>query len=136
MIPFFGIWNDWGVFAVRLIVSLIFIVHGWQKIRNIPETVSNFSAMGFKPGIFWGPLIAILEFFGGLALFLGFLTQPIAGLFVIEFITATIWRISKHHSFAGGYELDLLILAAVFFLFLSGAGAFSLDRAFLFNSMW
>ena len=127
------LYDDWGLLFLRLALGLILVVHGWPKVKNLKTTASNFAAMGFRPGFFWGTLIALLEFFGGLAFIVGFFMQPLAALFVIEFITAITWRISKHHAFAGGYELDLLMLAAFIALLLSGAGAFSLDHFFFFG---
>jgi putative oxidoreductase len=87
--------------------------------------------MGFRPGMFWGTLAALLESFGGIALILGILTAPITVLFMGEFLVIVIWKIAKHGAFAGGWEFDLLILAAAAVLFFSGAGAVSLDHLFL-----
>ncbi len=128
MLILLALFSDWSLLALRVILGIIFLVHGWPKIKSIKTIGGNFSAMGFKPGSFWGPLVAIVEFFGGLALIAGIYTQAAAALFVGEFIVATGWRISKKHPFVGGFEFDLLILGAALALLTLGAGAFSLDR--------
>lgn len=86
--------------------------------------------MGFHPGFFWGPLVALVEFFGGLALLVGVYTQVAAALFVGEFVVINIWKFSKKQAFVGNIELDLIILGAVLVLLTLGAGAFSLDHYF------
>lgn len=129
-----SIFSDWGIFSLRVALGAILIVHGWPKLKNIKTIGGNFAAMGFWPGAFWGPVVAIVEFFGGLALTLGFFTQIAAALFVGQFIVIIIWRMIKKHTFIGAIELDLIILAASLALLTLGGGAFSLDRyLFLFG---
>lgn len=118
----------WPVFLLRAALGLIFIVHGWPKLRDLKKTGENFNAMGFKPGKLFGTLTALLEFFGGIALIVGLFTTWFAALFVLEFAVILLWRWSKKMPFVGGWEFDLLILAGVFALFALGGGAFSLDR--------
>lgn len=131
MYPLLSIFSDWALLILRVVMGLIFIVHGWPKIKDLKTVSQNFSAMGFKPGGFWGPLVAIVEFFGGLVLIAGLYAQVIAALFVIQFLVITIWKIAKKSTFVGSLELDVILLAAALALLTLGAGAFSLDRFFL-----
>jgi len=131
MYPFLLLLSGWGLLVLRLALGAIMVVHGFPKLKNLKETGSNFSNMGFRPGMFWGTLAARLESFGGIALIFGVLTVPFALLFMGEFFVIVIWKIAKHGAFAGGWELDLLILAAAATLFFSGAGAISLDHLLL-----
>jgi len=131
MYPFLLLLSGWGLLVLRLALGAIMVVHGFPKLKNLKETGSNFSNMGFRPGMFWGTLAALLESFGGIALIFGVLTVPFALLFMGEFFVIVIWKIAKHGAFAGGWELDLLILAAAATLFFSGAGAISLDHLLL-----
>lgn len=136
MFPAFYFSGDLGVLILRAMLGVIFIVHGFPKIKNLKTTGEGFGMMGFRPGIFWGTMVGLLEFFGGIALILGFLVQPLAFLFCVEFLTICIWKVKNNQMFIEGkLELDLLILAAVFFLFTVGAGAFSLDSLFLFGTL-
>lgn len=136
MFPLFALWSDWSFLALRLAVGAIFVAHGWPKLKNIKATAQNFSAMGFHPGSFWGPLVAVVEFFGGLALLLGFWTQAAVAIFVLEFVVINIWKIAKRQPFVSraaegyvaGFEFDLLLLAAALALFTIGGGNFSLDH--------
>jgi len=128
MFPLYFLYDMWPVLILRLALGLIFIVHGWMKLRDLKQNAQNFEAMGFRPGKVFGLAPAFLEFFGGIALVLGFLVPWVAALFIIEFIVVLLWRWMKRLPFVGGWELDLLILAGVIALFSLGGGAFSLDR--------
>jgi putative oxidoreductase len=124
------IWNEWSFFILRLILGLLMIVHGWPKIKNLKGTAEWMSSQGFKPGIFWATVVALVEFIGGIFLIFGFLTQIVALLLTIQFLVIVLWRIKKHEGLIGEFELDLIILGASIVLLLNGAGALSLDKFF------
>ena len=128
MIQFLLIWSDWGILLVRAVLGLILMGHGLPKLKNLKATGESFQNMGFKPGAFWGTLIAILEVFGGLALTLGFFTQIFAALVAIEFVVI-LATVKRKSGFVGGYELDLLILAVAILLVLVGGGSVSIDNS-------
>ena len=130
MLSTFFFYGGLGVFALRLALAAIFLVHGWPKLRNLKRTAAAFGTMGFKPGGFWGTLVALLECFGGLALALGFFTQTFAALLALQFLTIIVWKLARRQPFVGSIEFDLLILAGLLVLVLNGGGAWSLDRAF------
>ena len=128
MFPLYFLYDQWPVLILRIALGVIFVAHGWPKLRNLKTTAKNFDGMGFKPGALFGTITALLEFFGGIALVIGFLTAAFAGLFVLEFAVILIWKWARRLPLVGGWELDLLIFAAVLALFALGGGAFSLDR--------
>jgi len=125
--PIFWIYSAQAIFILRVILGVHFVVHGWPKIKNLRETQEDFSAMGLKPGIIWGTVAAVLEFFGGLAIVLGILTQAVALFIAAEMLVSTFWKIRKGQGFVGGYELDLILFASVLALAALGAGAYALD---------
>ncbi len=129
MFPAFFMYGDWALAFVRIVLGFLLFMHGWPKLKDLKTTAANFGAMGFKPGGFWGPLVATVEFFGGLAFILGIWVQGVAALVAIQFLVITIWKIIGLKPFVGGYEYDLLILALSFLLLTQGAGAFSLDHS-------
>jgi putative oxidoreductase len=127
MYPILLLSSGWGLLFLRMVFGAIMMVHGFPKLKHLKETGANFSGMGFRPGLFWGTLAALLESFGGLLLVLGIVTVPIAALFMVEFLTIVVWKLAKHGAFVSGWEFDLLLLAAAGVLFFSGAGMISLD---------
>ncbi len=129
MVQFFFVFSDWGLLALRLALGLILLVHGWQKMRDLKSAASSFEAMGFAPAKLWSSLVAFLEFVGGIALVLGIFTQIFAAIFFIEFVVA-ILKVTRKNGFIGGYEFDLLILAALLALLTLGGGSFGADSFF------
>lgn len=122
------IFSDWGILVLRVVLGLILVFHGWPKIKNIKGTV-EWMSQTFKPSLFWATAVSLVEFVGGLMLIFGFLTQPIALLVAIQF-SVIILKVNRQKGFVGGYEFDLLILAAALALVTLGSGTYALDDYF------
>ncbi|MBI2888910.1 MAG: DoxX family protein [Candidatus Liptonbacteria bacterium] len=135
MFPLLSIWSDWGILLLRVVFGIVFVVHGWPKIRNWGETAKNFEAMGFRPGNVLGPVVAIVEFFGGIALVVGLWTQLVAALLLLQFVIITIWKLKNGQKFVGGWEYDLVLLAIAALFLVLGAGAFSFDHTLTFGGL-
>lgn len=118
---------DISLLALRLALGLIFIVHGWPKLRNLNITAGHFESMGFKPGNVWGTVVALVEFFGGLAVFFGFYASVGALGIACVMLIALLWKIQRGQGLVGGYELDLILLAAAIAVVLLGSGVYALD---------
>ena len=128
MISLFAGYSWWALLGLRVFVGIIFFAHGTPKIKNLKQTAQNFEMMGFKPGNLWGPFIAILEFFGGILLILGWFTQLLALLFAVEMLVATFWKIKSGQKFIDGFELDFLLVLSCLILLTSGAGYYAFDN--------
>lgn len=129
MFIYLATYGDIALLALRFVIGVILIAHGLPKLLNLKKTALDFGQMGFKPGAIFGSVAAFLEFFGGIAIIIGFMVQPVAALLVIEFIVILIWRIIKRHAFVGGWELDVLILGSALLLASLGAGVYSADAS-------
>jgi putative oxidoreductase len=119
---------------VRFIAGAILVYHGYNKlfggiINGVAQNVVV--PLGLPVPMAWAYFLGLLEFFGGIALAVGFLTRPIALLLVIEFIIITWWHGGNGYSFSspkGGYEYPLLLLVVYFAIFFRGAGRCSIDH--------
>lgn len=124
-ILFFG-YGSLAVFVLRIVLGAIFIVHGWPKVSDLKKNAGVFQSMGFKPGVLWGTIAAILEFFGGIAFVLGLFTALLAFVYAIQFAVILVWRIAKGDRFWGGWEFDLLIFAGLLIFVAMGADGWHL----------
>jgi putative oxidoreductase len=125
---------DWALLVVRIVVGVIFMAHGAQKL---------FGAFG-GPGLsavvqMMGPLgylVAIGEFFGGLGLVLGFLSRFSAASIIIIMLGAVAMVHGKFGFFmnwagnqAGeGFEYHLLAIGALLPIMIVGPGRFAIGR--------
>ena len=109
------------------------MIHGLPKLLDIPGTQSSFTNMGLPPEL--AIIIGLLEFIGGLAILLGILTRIAAGLLAIDMIGA-ILSVKLSKGFIGGFELDLLYLAIMISLILTGPGSLSIEKNILKREMF
>jgi putative oxidoreductase len=130
-----------GLLILRLVVGLLFVGHGAQKLfgiwggHGLKGTAGFFEQIGLKPGHIHASAAGLMEFGGGALLALGLFT-PFASAALIAVMTAAV--ITVHYrkglwSTGGGYEYNLVLAAAAFALAAIGAGAWSLDHAFSFS---
>jgi putative oxidoreductase len=121
---------DFGLALIRIITGLVFAMHGGQKlfVYGFEGVTGAFTQMGIPMAAVAGPAVALLEFFGGLALILGLLTR-FAGLgLAINMMGALFFVHAKAGFFMpNGYEFVLTLLAAAAALTVAGAGPYSLD---------
>ncbi|MBI3046286.1 MAG: DoxX family protein [Candidatus Harrisonbacteria bacterium] len=130
MIPVLLVFSNQALLVLRVVVGLIFVAHGWPKLKNLKGTQAWFGSVGFKPGWLWGTLAALLEGVGGPLIIVGFGTQPFSFLLAIQMLVAAIWQKRQGKNFSGGYELDLLLVAALLVLAATGGGTISLEGYF------
>lgn len=130
-----GTQAGWGPLALRLAAGIIFVAHGAQKLfgwfggHGLEGTAGWMASIGLEPGLPMAVLAGSAEFFGGLALIVGFLVRPAA--FVLS-ITMLVAIFAVHWSNGlfmanNGYEFALSLLAIGISLFVSGGGKVSVD---------
>lgn len=114
---------------LRIVLGAILIAHGWPKMKDLKRTAENFEMMDFVPGMFWGTLVALVEFVGGIFLVVGFFTQIIAFMLAIQFFVVVV-KVKWGRGFVEGYEFELLIAAVACMFALVGSGAWGFDQIF------
>ena len=136
-----GTGDDVALTILRVVLGVVFLAHGSQKMLGLfggygfHATMGFFTHMGMPAAVAF--LIICTEFFGGLGLVVGLLTR-IAALGIAGLMIGAIFMVHLPNGFfmnwAGsqkgeGIEYHLLVLAMSAALLLRGGGAFSVDRA-------
>ena len=113
--------------AGRFLISLIFIISGFNKIANFAGTQAYMESAGV-PGILL-PLVIAVELLGGLAVIFGWHTRVAAFLLAgFSLVSAVLF----HANFSDQMQMimfmkNLSITGGFLFLVAHGAGAWSLD---------
>ncbi len=116
---------------LRIGLGMVFIVHGYMKLfGGIEGTTGFFSSLSIPLPGFFAVVVAVVEFFGGLAILLGAFTQIVSILAFINMLFAFILVHGKNgfQVSNGGFEFVLALGLMALSLIFSGAGTISLDR--------
>ncbi|KAB1504096.1 DoxX family protein [Corynebacterium sp. 320] len=128
--------RDAALLVLRLVLGLILIGHGWQKIflqgmEGPNGTIAQFQQMGVvQPRLSaWGG--SIFEMLAGAMLVVGLLTTAVA-LVAVFYFAAVMYIVHISHGLFvdhGGFEFVLLIIVTCLILVVFGPGRASLDKA-------
>ncbi|HWQ99561.1 MAG TPA: DoxX family protein [Candidatus Methylomirabilis sp.] len=120
--------HDWAVLFLRLALAFILVFHGYGKLFGTAPGMEGFigfvTKLGFPLPVVMAYAVAILEFFGGLAIAAGVFTKYVSWLVTIQF--AIILLYVKKLAFPGA-DVDLLVFAIALALALGGSGGYSCD---------
>lgn len=122
---------DLGLLVLRVVLGTVFAAHGAQKlfVFGFGGVTGAFTQMGAPlPGI-TGPMVALLEFFGGLALVVGLLSR-LTGVGLAATMLGAILLVHLPAGFfaPNGIEFALTLMAASLAIAATGAGRYSLDH--------
>ena len=123
--------TDVALAILRVVVGIVFLAHGGQKlfVFGFEGVTGAFTQMGAPLPQITAPMVALLEFFGGLALVAGLLTRFAAvGLALVMLGAMVLVHLAAGFFAPNGVEFPLTLLAASAALAVAGAGRFSLDH--------
>ncbi|UOE50703.1 DoxX family protein [Mucilaginibacter sp. SMC90] len=128
---------------LRAAIGFGFMAHGWAKLSKGPEAFGNLLAqihVPFPHVMAW--ISTFTELLGGLAIFIGLMVS-ITAIPLIGMMLVAMFGIQIHYGFSSvktigltpggpvfgppGYEINLLYIAGLIALLISGAGIFSAD---------
>ena len=114
-------------FLGRLLISIPFVVSGWEKIPGYTGTQSYMQHAGVPGALL--PLVILLELGGGIAIIIGFYTRPVAFLLAgFSIIAGLLFHAGSPDQMQQIMLLkDLGLGGGFLFLTANGAGPLSLD---------
>ena len=136
-------WQRWVPVPIRMILGVGFIVHGWAKLSRGPAAFADLLKQAHVPlplANAW--LVTFLEILGGLALLMGAFVAIVSVPLIFSMVGAML-TVNIKFGFSAvntigltpagpqlgppGYEINLLYIAGLVALILSGAGPLSID---------
>ena len=135
---------DWTLLPLRLVIGFGFLLHGLAKWNRGPDKFSKLlEQIGVPLALPTAWMVTGVEIFGGALLIIGFLVTVASVPLIVSMLVA-MFTIHIHYGFSSintigltpsgpqfgppGYEINLLYIAGLLALALSGPTAFSLDR--------
>lgn len=133
--PSLALYSDYGVLILRVVMGVIFIAHGYPKLFGKKEKGQGLkifadwlASMKFPAAWFLAFIAAVVEFVGGILLIVGLFTQITAVLIALEMVVTSFVQVSKmSKTLFGGFELDIILLAAAIALIFLAGDSFSID---------
>src|SRR5206468_224053 len=82
--------QQWGLTVLRVIVGIVFLVHGAQKlfVFGFHGVAGMLGGMGIPVPAVSAVILTLVEFLGGIALILGVVTRWAAALIAIDMMVA------------------------------------------------
>ena len=135
---------DLGLLILRLIVGLLLIGHGAQKLfgwfggYGLHTTGEFFVQLGFRPGRAYATIASVGEVGSGLLVAAGFLGPVGPAVMISVMIVAAISVHWQNGLFAAGngIEVPLLYATGALGFALAGFGPYSLDRLLGITATW
>ncbi|SMD20768.1 DoxX family protein [Rhizobium sp. RU36D] len=112
---------------LRVAAGVLLVTHGFGKIMNPFGAVGMVESLGFYPGMFWSPLLAATEFFGGILVAIGLFTRPASfAAMIVLLVTVYFHGVVRAEGLAGT-EKSILWAAIFLFFAVRGGNAHSVD---------
>jgi putative oxidoreductase len=126
--------NDELILAARLLLTTLFLIFGWRKLRDYSGTVSQMVQLGVPMPVLAAVVATFMELPVAFAVAVGAFTRPSALLLVFYTLgTALIghhyWTIPGADQVASmdGFYKNLSIMGGFLLLSIIGAGKYSID---------
>ena len=118
-------WGPYGLSVLRIVAALLFIEHGLEKLFGFPAAGPPMSP------VLW--VQAVIEVVGGILLLIGAYSRPLA--FVLSGDMAVAYFMGhfprSFYPAVNGGDAAILYCFVFLYIFLAGAGPWSLDKTLL-----
>ena len=126
--------RDGILLAGRLLLALLYVVNGWQKLTNFSGTVDYMAGVGAPLPLLSAGIAVVVELILAAVCAAGFMTRPLA-LLLSAYTLATAFIGHRYWTMTGAAQTDAFehflknvsIAGGFLLLFAAGPGAWALD---------
>lgn len=128
--------RDWLILLARILLMILYVTAGWQKMLGFGGTVGAMAAYGLPIPTVAAIVVVVIEFLVGIALVIGVWTRPLALLMAVytlatAFIGHHYWTMTDAAYTANfiNFYKNVSIVGGLLLLCVTGAGKYSIDRS-------
>src|ERR1700734_3166181 len=129
--------NDELILAARLLLTALFLIFGWRKLRDFSGTVSQMAQLGVPIPVLAAAVATFMELPVAFAVAIGAFTRPLA-LLMFLYTLGTARFGHRYWTMTGSGELtnrmgflkNLGFMGGFLLLYMTGPGRYSIDALF------
>ncbi len=127
--------RDIPLLIARVLMMLLFLIFGWEKLTNYDGTIAYFTQGGVPMPALSAVIAVVAELGAGIAITLGILTRPVSVLLALYTLATALlghhyWTMSGAERAAAEIDFfkNISIVAGLLLLWSAGAGKYSIDN--------
>jgi putative oxidoreductase len=121
--------------SARVLLALLFLIFGWQKLLDYSGTVHNMSHIGAPLPPLAAVIAIIMEFFVSIAVIIGVATRPLVVLLALYTLAAAFighhyWTMTGMAHFENeiNFYKNVSIVGGLLVLYVAGPGCYAIDN--------
>ncbi|KUZ02956.1 MULTISPECIES: DoxX family protein [unclassified Burkholderia] len=127
--------KDELLLAARVLMMILFVLFGWQKLNGFSGTVAYMASTGAPSPELSAVIAVAVELVGGALLAVGFYTRPLALVFAVYTLATALighryWALQGMDQYLAmiNFYKNISIIGGLLLLAVSGPGRYSFDR--------
>jgi len=127
--------KDELLLAARVLMMILFVLFGWQKLNGFSGTVAYMASTGAPSPELSAVIAVAVELVGGALIAVGFYTRPLALVFAVYTLATALighhyWALQGMDQYLAmiNFYKNISIIGGLLLLAVSGPGRYSFDR--------
>ena len=127
--------KDELLLAARVLMMILFVLFGWQKLNGFSGTVAYMASTGAPSPELSAVIAVAVELVGGALIAVGFYTRPLALVFAVYTLATALighryWALQGMDQYLAmiNFYKNISIIGGLLLLAISGPGRYSFDR--------
>ncbi|KVC21461.1 hypothetical protein WI69_06725 [Burkholderia diffusa] len=127
--------KDELLLAARVLMMILFVLFGWQKLSGFSGTVAYMVSTGAPSPELSAVIAVAVELVGGALIAVGFYTRPLALVFAVYTLATALighryWALQGMDQYLAmiNFYKNISIIGGLLLLAVSGPGRYSFDR--------